>query len=134
MAADLAKFKADLHEHVQEAALGIHTKWVEGLQLGADLDDYRKYMEWAGKVTGAEVDKKQDANSNLPVFNFVFHNGGVEATMVKPPKATELVEEVQPEAVPLATLDLAPKPQPVQVPVDIDDMMSALDDMLGIDD
>ena len=137
MAADLIKFKDHLQEHVSIAAPQIHTLWVETLLAGADLDDYRKYMEFAAKVTGANVDPKADANAGLAVFHFHMDGSGMTAQVQSAPAALELVEEVQAAKEILQaekpelnqTADPISKVSEPELPVI--DVMSELDALLG---
>lgn len=94
-----------------------------------DADDMRKLVEMQMKLIGAEADKKQDQNSNLPVFNFIFHGGSVQAVLqAEPPPLVEVVE---------ATPLLSPFPDPGAVEtcprdvLDLDALLADIDAQLG---
>lgn len=97
----------------------------------ATIDDLRKAIELANRVTGAEADKKVDPNAGLSVFNFTFSNGGVTAQPVVE-LASAVVEDVTPREI--STLALEPAqadPAPSVPQPSMEDMMAGLDAMLG---
>jgi hypothetical protein len=129
MTTDVTQHKEDVQAALRSATLGVLETYIERLHMegAASLDDLRKASEFLVKSTGAEIDKKIDANAGLPVFNFVFQNGGMAATMVSAP----MVEVIENEALPM--LDRAPPAKPARAadPVDMAELMGELDDMLG---
>lgn len=130
MAADLTQFKDVLQESVAIAAPQVHALWVESLMAGADLDDYRKYMEFAAKVTGANVDPKADANAGLAVFHFHMDGGGMTAQIqAAPAQPLELVEEIsQQQAQPICQVNPAPETEPVDIQAELDALLGGHDD------
>lgn len=92
-AKDDEDFKARHHAELRRMMPTAMRAWEETLAF-AESDDVRKFVEHATKVLGLEVDRKQEAVAALPVFNFTFINGGVQAQPVAP---TVLVQEVAPE-------------------------------------
>lgn len=62
-------------------------EYIDDVRMSEDVDDKRKFMAWATAVVGAEA-KKEDQKPALPVFNFQFSLGGVQA------QATEMVEVI----------------------------------------
>lgn len=96
----------------------------------ATIDDIRKALELANRVTGAEVDKKGDPNAGLPTFNFIFSNGGVTAMPVVELAAPD-VEDAAPREIPALQVE-PPRPENPPPPApSMEDMMAGLDDMLG---
>lgn len=61
--------------------------YIAEVRMSEDVDDKRKFMAWATTVVGAEA-KKDDAKPALPVFNFNFSLGSVQA------QAAQLVEQI----------------------------------------
>lgn len=102
-----------------------HTEWIKRLRVSNKPDDWRKYMEFAAGVT--EPAQKANPNAGLAVFNFTFHNGAMQATVVTPPAA-----ELPPvEEVPELALDITvPPPHPVDEEVVANDLR-VLDELLG---
>lgn len=78
------------------------------------VEDMRKAVDLIVKTTGAEAEKKQDANAGLPVFNIVFHAPTGTLQMTNEAPAPALVHEE-----PL-TLELEPvtQPEPVEAPTE----------------
>ncbi len=139
MATDLTQFKDYLHEHVSVAAPQIHALWVERLMVEADMDDLRKYMEFAAKVTGANVDPKTDANAGLAVFHFHMDGSGMKTTIDAPLQLVEEVQAVQ-EAIVQQNPELAQTAheiskvsepaadEPMDILADLDALLGGLDD------
>ena len=103
----------------------------------ATIEDLRKAVELANRVTGAEADKKVDPNAGLAVFNFTFSNGGVSAMPVVELSAPDVLD-VTPRAprkkkpAVLAADTQAETPSAPDAPeMSMDDMMAGLDEMLG---
>lgn len=133
-AADQAKFKEDVHVLLRAGAAELIPTWLEKVLAEGSVEDMRKAVDLIVKTTGAEAEKKQDANAGLPVFNFVFHSatGTIQVAQEAPAPAlkheeplTLDLEEVQaPEPVKaprrgkavkaLPEVDVAPEPEPVQ--------------------
>lgn len=114
----------------REATGGLIEDYLERLASPeATIDDLRKAIEMANKVTGAEADKKVDPNAGLPTFNFVFSNGGVTVMPIAELAPAD-VEDVLHRGV--VTLEVTPfeNTPPIQSP-SLEDMMAGLDDMLG---
>lgn len=80
------------------------------VHTNGSIDDKRKALEFQSKVLGLEHDERRDATASLPVFNFVFHNGGMQAVMV--PSTPTLPAAQEPE-----TLELDLGLPPVEAPV-----------------
>ena len=96
----------------------------------ATIDDLRKALELANRVTGAEADKKVDPNAGLSVFNFTFSNGGVTAVPVVELAAPD-VADVTPREVALLPLGEATTESAAPNRQSMEDMMAGLDVMLG---
>ena len=89
-----AEQKAALQTRAAEDVLGDYKEYRAAALTDGSIDDKRKLVELQMRLIGAEADKKADPNANLPVFNFVFHSGGMQATM-----------QVQPDAAPVEIID-----------------------------
>ncbi len=106
----------------------------------ATIEDLRKAVELANRVTGAEADKKVDPNAGLAVFNFTFSNGGVSALPVVEisapdvldvtPRAPRAPRKKKPAALAADTAVKASS-APDAPEMSMDDMMAGLDEMLG---
>ena len=98
----------------------------------ATIDDLRKAIELANRVTGAEADKKVDPNAGLSVFNFTFSNGGVSAVQMPVAElASPTVEDVTPREITLLAVEPADAPSAPPPGPSMEDMMAGLDEMLG---
>lgn len=96
----------------------------------ATIDDLRKAIELANRVTGADADKKVDLNAGLAVFNFTFSNGGVTAVPVVELAGAD-VEDVTPREITLLAVEPAHAPSAARPGPSMEDMMAGLDEMLG---
>ena len=117
----ISTHKALLQEHAARDILGDYKQYRREALSSEDPDAIRKLVEMQMRLIGAEPDKKQDQFAHLPTFNFIFHQGGVQATL-------QQVEVVQSHALPQASPPAAlPTPLPEPEPLDLDDALSALD-------
>lgn len=111
---DQAKFRDDVHTILRAGAAELIPTWLEKVMAEGSVEDMRKAVDLIVKTTGAEAEKKADANAGLPVFNIVFHapTGTLQVTNETPAAPPALVHEE-----PL-TLDLEPSPvaEPVEAP------------------
>lgn len=97
----------------------------------ATIDDIRKAIEMANRVTGAEADKKVDPNAGLSIFNFTFANGGITAQPVVE-LASAVVEDVTPREISTVALGAArAENREADERPSMEDMMAGLDDMLS---
>lgn len=132
---DNAEFRDHYHALLRAATPEVVTRLVTELHASGDAKDMLRFLEHVTKTLGAEADKKVDAGAGLPIFNFVFNNGGVQASAV-----LEKVQEVIDNAV-QAPPALANEPSPVIVeevkprtmtipmkPIDLSD----IDNVLGL--
>lgn len=118
----------------REATPDLIAKYKERLHSEeATIEDIRKAIELANRVTGAEADKKVDPNAGLSVFNFTFANGGVTAMPVVEISAPDITD-VTPRA-PRKKKRLSAENPPARAPevpeMSMEAMMAGLDDMLG---
>lgn len=81
--------RTELQARAAEDVLDDYKHYREEVLTDGDADDMRKLVELQMKLIGAEADKKGDANAHLPVFQFVFHGGAVEATIQASPVTLE---------------------------------------------
>jgi hypothetical protein len=135
-AKELADFKEAAHAVLREGGMMVIPKYVERVFHEGNIEDMRKAVDLIMRVTGAEADKKADPNAGLPVFNFTFTGiGGVQATIVAEPAAPALPipeESLEILDVVATTVKATPLPAPSPEPEALDDMVRALDDLLGI--
>lgn len=75
------QFKDALHEAMRTAGLDLVADYLMSLRADGSIDDKRKAVELVIRTLGAETDKKQTGD-NLPVFNIVFQNGGMQVSPV----------------------------------------------------
>lgn len=132
---DNAEFRDHYHQLLRTATPEVVTRLVAELHSQGDPKDMLRFLEHVTKTLGAEADKKVDAGAGLPIFNFVFNNGGVQANAV-----LEKVQEVIDNAVqaqPALTNEPSPviveevKPRTMTIPMK--PVTSAdIDDVLGI--
>lgn len=132
---DNAEFRDHYHALLRAATPEVVTRLVTELHASGDAKDMLRFLEHVTKTLGAEADKKVDAGAGLPIFNFVFNNGGVQANAV-----LEKVQEVIDNAVqaqPALTNEPSPviveevKPRTMTIPMK--PVTSAdIDDVLGI--
>lgn len=130
---DNAEFRDHYHALLRAATPEVVTRLVAELHSQGDPKDMLRFLEHVTKTLGAEADKKVDAGAGLPIFNFVFNNGGVQANAV-----LEKVQEVIDNAVqaqPALTNEPSPviveevKPRTMTIPMkpvtsaDIDDVL-----------
>lgn len=106
---DNAEFRDHYHQLLRTATPEVVTRLVAELHASGDAKDMLRFLEHVTKTLGAEADKKVDAGAGLPIFNFVFNNGGVQANAV-----LEKVQEVIDNAV-QAQPALTNEPSPVIV-------------------
>jgi hypothetical protein len=100
----------------------------------ATIEDLRKAIDMANRITGAEVDKKVDPNAGLSVFNFTFTNGGISAVPVVELPAADITDVTpRPPRKKKQPAALA-SPTPPAPEMSMDDMMAGLDEMLGVTD
>lgn len=135
-----AKTPAEHREFVQatwrEATDALNVAYLLKLHGGdATIEDLRKGVELANKVTGAEAEKKVDPNAGLSVFHFTFSDGGVTAVPVvqlADPNITDVQPKRSRKATPQAALANSPAETDEQArDMSLVDMMSGLDKMLG---
>lgn len=132
---DNVEFRDHYHALLRAATPEVVTRLVAELHSQGDPKDMLRFLEHVTKTLGAEADKKVDAGAGLPIFNFVFNNGGVQANAV-----LEKVQEVIDNAVqaqPALTNEPSPviveevKPRTMTIPMK--PVTSAdIDDVLGI--
>lgn len=132
---DNTEFRDHYHQLLRTATPEVVTRLVTELHASGDAKDMLRFLEHVTKTLGAEADKKVDAGAGLPIFNFVFNNGGVQANAV-----LEKVQEVIDNAVqaqPALTNEPSPviveevKPRTMTIPMK--PVTSAdIDDVLGI--
>lgn len=99
----------------------------------ATIDDIRKALDLAARATGTDAEKKVDANANLPVFQFTFVNGAVQAKQIE-----QAVPEAEFTEVPEAEVNwpFAGSKPPVEKPTDDaadPALLAQLDTLLGLD-
>lgn len=115
----ISTHKALLQESAARDILSDYKQYRREALSSDDPDVIRKLVEMQMRLIGAEPDKKQDQFAHLPTFNFIFHQGGVQATL-------QQVEVVHTPALPAAPVaPLPPVAEPVEL--DLDDALSALD-------
>lgn len=90
---DNAEFRDHYHALLRAATPEVVTRLVAELHAQGDPKDMLRFLEHATKTLGAEADKKVDAGAGLPIFNFVFNNGGVQANAVLE-KVQEVIDNV----------------------------------------
>ncbi len=64
--------------------MALAVDYYEQVMSDGDLEDKRKAIELAARITGAEAEKKVNPLAGLPVFNIVIHSGhggGVTAAL-----------------------------------------------------
>lgn len=124
-----------IQHHAALYALSDLVAWRERVHTDGNVDDFRKLVEFETRMFGAEPDKKVDPNANLPVFNFVFHNG-IHAT-IEPapgPAATADVTDVQAKGeddVPYLEV-VQTKPPPTMDSSGLDELLGDIDQRLGL--
>lgn len=130
---DNAAFRDRYHELLRAATPGVLTRLVAELHSNGDAKEMIRFLEHATKTLGAEADRKVEAGAGLPVFNFVFNNGGVQASAVME-KVQEVIDNAaaQPALTDEASEvieDVQPRPMHLEIkPLDLSD----LDDVLGL--
>lgn len=134
MAADTNAFREELHDTFRGELPDLYVEYREKLAAGGTVEDYRKAVEMHVKTLGLEAEKKTDPNAGLPVFNFIFENGGVQATMVAAGSQPAQDAEGDPSTI---EMELAPQPQlplePEEVPAsalpdfDVEDLVPVQD-------
>lgn len=134
---DNAEFRDHYHALLRAATPEVVTRLVAELHAQGDPKDMLRFLEHATKTLGAEADKKVDAGAGLPIFNFVFNNGGVQANAVLE-KVQEVIDNaVQAQAQPALPNEPSPviveevKPRPMTIPMEPIDL-SDIDDVLGL--
>lgn len=90
---DNAEFRDHYHQLLRTATPEVVTRLVTELHASGDAKDMLRFLEHVTKTLGAEADKKADAGAGLPIFNFVFNNGGVQANAVLE-KVQEVIDNV----------------------------------------
>lgn len=90
---DNAEFRDHYHQLLRTATPEVVTRLVAELHASGDAKDMLRFLEHVTKTLGAEADKKADAGAGLPIFNFVFNNGGVQANAVLE-KVQEVIDNV----------------------------------------
>lgn len=90
---DNAEFRDHYHQLLRTATPEVVTRLVTELHASGDAKDMLRFLEHVTKTLGAEADKKVDAGAGLPIFNFVFNNGGVQANAVLE-KVQEVIDNV----------------------------------------
>lgn len=131
---DNAQFRESYHALLREATPAVVARLVEELHATGDITGMLRFLEHTTKTLGTEVDRKSDANNALPVFNFVFNNGGVQAQQVVD-AVTNVIENAtgtKPELPPveeIPILDVAPRTLSIPIePLKLDD----IDALLGL--
>ena len=121
---NISTAKTAVQERAAKDLLGDYAQYRREVLSSDDVDAMRKLVEMQIRLIGAETDKKQDQNAHLPTFNFVFHHGGVQATV-------QQVEVVQPAEAPGAPSQALPTPSPATPAtpptLDLDDLLTSLD-------
>jgi hypothetical protein len=137
-AQDSADYKDILQEFLRVGNLTLIPIWLQKLREGGKVEDLRKAIEFMTSATAAAIEKKADPNANLPVFNFTFVNGGVQATQMvegvpRAPEATQVVEVVAqlPRTELIQELDIQLSAPPQVTPEELAALRAELDDMLG---
>lgn len=103
-------------------------EYIEVVRVSTDVEDRRKFLAWATSVVGAEA-KKDDAKPQLPVFNFQFSLGNIQAAQDSAAKALEVVDQITDAIeVPQPTFDFVPSALP---PAALDEMLAAFEDLKG---
>lgn len=132
---DNAEFRDHYHQLLRTATPEVVTRLVTELHASGDAKDMLRFLEHVTKTLGAEADKKVDAGAGLPIFNFVFNNGGVQASAVLE-KVQEVIDNAA-QAQPALTNEPSPviveevKPRTMTIPMK--PVTSAdIDDVLGI--
>lgn len=128
------EYKDTLQEFLRAGNLTLIPIWLNKLRSEGKVEDLRKAIEFMTASTGAAAEKKADPNASLPVFNFTFVNGGMQAASVP------LVEEVAPAkpqttvALPatelIQELDVSVSPPPEVTVEQLAELRAELDDML----
>lgn len=118
-------FREQVQPILQRMAVAQLVAYHEAMSMpgpSISLEERRKALDMLLRYTGVEPEKKVDPNANLPVFNFSFNGGQMQATMVRAAEAIEdssgLITDVAPRTV-----------TPVVEP---EDLLSTLDGMLGL--
>lgn len=119
------EYKEQMQALLREAGPRLFTRYYEQLQEdNVKVDDLRKAVELIINATDAALEKKVDANANLPVFNITFDMGTglMQATQVVEEVKPEVVEELPPpEVEPALTLE----------PLPAEDLLSALNNLMA---
>lgn len=126
------QYKEDMQALMRAAGPRLFMAYYHRLTAEPDAvktDDLRKGVELIIGATDAALERKTDANANLPVFNITFDMK--TGTMA----ATQVVEEVKPieeiEDVPVRSAQQEALPAEPQPPAfDVDEMFQALDNLL----
>lgn len=128
---DNAAFRDRYHEMLRVSVPGVLTRLVEELHANGDPQQMLRFLEHATKTLGAEADKKADAGAGLPVFNFVFNNGGVQASAVIE-KVQEVIENAAQGALPNEPTAVIEPAKPKQMTIEMKPVdLSDIDDVLG---
>lgn len=133
---DNAEFRDHYHALLRAATPEVVARLVTELHAQGDPKDMLRFLEHVTKTLGAEADKKVDAGAGLPIFNFVFNNGGVQANAVME-KVQEVIDNAAAQAQPALPNEPSPviveevKPRTMTIPMK--PVTSAdIDDVLGI--
>lgn len=129
MADPQQSFRREVHDALQERFLEAVSSYDLAVEVDGGVEDKGKRVERFAKILGLFNDQR-DPMSNLPMFNIVFENGGVQvsAAQALPQAAPAPVLEVED----LPVLDAQPVPPPTTEP-DQDDPLDVLDQLLGAD-
>ena len=116
----LTDSKNAIQQQVAKDLLEDYAMWRKEARSSDDPKKLQHLVEYQTRVIGAEVDRKTDANANLPIFNFTFHapTGAMSAVVTMPqdpvqpaPKRSKAIEVIEViEAVEAAEV------RPVEVP------------------
>lgn len=120
------EYKEAMQALMREAGPRVFMAYYERLMDAENVkvDDLRKGVELIINATDAALERKVDANANLPVFNITFDikTGAME---------TQIVEEVKPQDQVVDVVEVAPTLEAPEAAA-VDDLLSALDQALNL--
>lgn len=120
--------KTALHETVARDIVQDYLTYRSAALGSEDPDDARRLVDMQIRLIGAEPDRKAGVNDNLPTFNFIFNQGGLQATIE--PAPVQLVQDVTPQEALEHAIQAAETTMPQVVEFDfeaIDDLVADLD-------
>lgn len=123
------EFKKALHSEMRDMLWTLLPRYYEDLQMSEDVEERRKGIAMLLSTVGAGPDVKQDANANLPVFQFNFNSsGGMTATQLPPVEMADETPQLPTLEIDMSGFTPSTKMKAMaHINTDLDDVLGAFD-------